>query len=362
MAAGQAPSRSGETALMTPLQFDTAYRPTWDSLEAALDRLEGAPRRRKTPTGAAPPDPIPASQVAALYRATCEHLALARSREYPSHLVTHLEAITQRAHQVVYRHRDGSAARLVRAFLVELPQAVRAHRLYMWTACLVFGLPLVVVGWLCYADPGFILSLQDANTVRQFDAMYGPSDSPIGRIRSAGSDWNAFGYYIMNNIGIAFRCFAGGVFLGVGSLFFLAYNGAVIGAVAGYLTMRGYTENFYSFVVTHGAFELTAIVISGAAGLAIGHALVAPKRLRRVQALKQAAAGAVPLVYCATAMLVIAAALEAFWSSSRWVAPSVKYSVGACCWLLVLFYLGWQGRPRGGHAFAQDSTQVLHAA
>ena len=303
---------------------------------------------------------MPAARVAALYRATCEHLALARSRDYPSHLTAHLEELTQRAHQVVYRRPDNSLARLARLFLIDVPQAVRAHRLYMWTAGLVFGLPLVIVGLLCYFDPGFVLSLHDANSVKDFDSMYGPSSQSLGRARTAGTDWSAFGFYIMNNVGIAFRCFAGGVFFGVGSLFFLGYNGAVIGAVAGYLTVRGYTENFYSFVVTHGAFELTAIVISGAAGLALGHALLAPRRLTRLQALKKAATEVVPLLYCATVMLFIAAALEAFWSSSRWVAPQVKYGVGAFFWVLVLLYLGWQGRPRTVAA-APVMTEVTHA-
>ena len=46
-------------------------------------------------------------------------------------------------------------------------------------------------------------------------------------------------------------------------MFFLVFNGVVIGAVAGYLTERGLGETFYSFVVTHGAFELTAIFLVG---------------------------------------------------------------------------------------------------
>jgi large-conductance mechanosensitive channel len=46
------------------------------------------------------------------------------------------------------------------------------------------------------------------------------------------------------------------------------------------------------------------------------------------------------------AFLLIAAAVEAFWSSARWVEPQVKYGVGAACWALVIAYLGWQGRPR----------------
>jgi len=341
---------------MTPLQFEADYHAVWDELERAVSQLEGSGprwRRRKSDPDAAPVD---AARMAALYRATCEHLALARSRDYPVHLTERLESLTQHAHQIVYRPPQAGMARLARLFLVDVPQAVRAHRVYMGVATLVFGLPLLVLGVLCYLDPGFVLSVHDANTVREYDAMYGPSRDPIGRERSADTDWAMFGFYIMNNVGIAFRCFAGGVFFGLGSLFFLGFNGAVIGAVAGYLTFRGYTETFYSFVVTHGAFELTAIVISGAAGLAIGHALVAPRRLTRAQALKKAAADAVPLMYCATAMLFIAAALEAFWSSSRWVAPQVKYGVGGLFWLMVFLYLGWQGRT-----VAADEAKGPHA-
>ena len=90
-----------------------------------------------------------------------------------------------------------------------------------------------------------------------------------------------FGFYIRHNVGIAFQCFAAGLFAGVGSLFFLAYNGALIGAVAGYLTERGLAATFFSFVVTHSAFELTAIVLSGAAGLRLGTRLLAPGRQTR---------------------------------------------------------------------------------
>src|SRR5258708_29542768 len=92
-----------------------------------------------------------------------------------------------------------------------------------------------------------------------------------------------FGFYIRNNVSVALQCFAGGLVAGLGSLFFLAYNGAFSGALAGYLTERGLSPTFYSFIATHSAFELTAIVLSGAAGLRIGHALLAPGRGTRRQ-------------------------------------------------------------------------------
>jgi uncharacterized membrane protein SpoIIM required for sporulation len=166
----------------------------------------------------------------------------------------------------------------------------------------------------------------------------------IPRLRDADTDWMMFGYYIRNNIGVAFQCFAGGLFAGVGSLFFLAYNGALGGAVAGYLTERGLSTTFFSFVATHSAFELTAIVLSGAAGLRIGHALLVPGRTTRAQALPASTREAVTLLYGVTALLLIAAAVEAFWSSAGWLPPAAKYATAFICWSAVVLYCVFQGR------------------
>jgi uncharacterized membrane protein SpoIIM required for sporulation len=340
---------------MTPLQFETAYAPLWQELRAALDLAERVPTARATkgdlPGQAGMPKSkrtkpvLDGARLSELYRRACEHLALAQARAYPIHLTQPLEQLTHRAHRVIYQQHDYGVARFRRWALVDFPQAVRAHRNYLLLACVLFVLPLLSTAWACYKDPGFILHLVDVWTVQEFDSMYNDSSHALGRTRSADTDWQMFGFYIMHNIGIGFQCFAGGLFAGLGSIYCLVFNGVQIGGVAGYLTARGYSENFYSFVVTHAAFELTAIVLAGAAGLRLGHALVAPGRYSRTESLKRAAADAVVVVYGVIAMLVLAAAIEAFWSSARWVAPAVKYGVGATCWVFVIAYLGWQGRP-----------------
>jgi uncharacterized membrane protein SpoIIM required for sporulation len=330
---------------MTPRQFEAARTPQWQQLEAVLVLAEGT-------TGPAGKR-WDGARLAALYRSCCEDLALARARAYPIHLTQRLEQLTQRAHRQIYRRHSFGLRQLGRLALLDFPQAVRDHRGYLLLAAALFVLPLLAVGWASWRDPGFILHLLDADKVQQFDQMYGPGQGGIGRERGADTDWEMFGFYVMHNIGIGFQCFAAGIFLGVGSAFFLLFNGLFLGTIAGYLIARGHGENFLSFVVTHGAFELTAIVLAGAAGLRLGQAFLAPGRLTRLQALRQGAAEAVVVVYGVVGLLLVAAAIEAFWSSARWIAPQVKYGVGAACWLLVFAYLAWQGRPlaaRDAHA------------
>jgi uncharacterized membrane protein SpoIIM required for sporulation len=325
---------------MTPLQFELQYHAEWDELEGSLARLRGEASSKSDAA-------IHGERIAALYRRACEHIALARARAYPAHIVDRLERLTANAHQLIYQRREFGAARLKKLAALDFPAAVRAHAAYVGIAAAVFLLPMVVLGLIVYARPELILSVVDPETADGFGDMYSDTAESIGRLRTAESDWVMFGFYIRNNIGVAFQCFASGFFAGLGSLFFLAFNGAFIGALAGYLTERGLGETFYSFVVTHAAFELTAIVLAGAAGLRIGHSLLAPGRRTRVQALVVAARESIVIVYGITGMLVLAAAVEAFWSSAGWLPPPVKYGVAAACWLAVLAYLTLQGRRAG---------------
>jgi len=324
---------------MTPLQFEALYQDEWGELEGLLDRVLGRAGGKRGPR-----EDVSGARVAELYRRACEQLALAQARSYPAYLVDRLERLTADGHQVIYREHEYGVARVRRMLAVDFPRSVRAQARYVAAAAALFLVPAIVVGLLVYRHPELILSVVSADTAAQFEHMYSPAAESIGRVREATTDWMMFGFYIRNNIGVAFQCFAGGLFAGLGSLFFLVYNGAFGGAVAGYLTERGMAQTFYPFVVTHSAFELTAIVLAGAAGLRIGHSFLAPGRLTRRQALVRATQDSAVMLYGVVALLLVAAGIEAFWSSAQWLAPAVKYSVAALCWTAVLAYLTLQGR------------------
>ena len=243
--------------MMTPLRFEEMYEQEWAELERLLDDVRG---RRMASTSDLP---VSGAVIASLYRRACEHLALARARFYPTHLIDRLERMTADAHQLIYQRRDFGFARAKAILAVDFPSAVRRQIRYVAVATGTFLMPMIVVAFVVYAHPELILSVVDAETAGSFEEMYSPSADSIGRTRTANTDWAMFGFYVRNNVGVAFQCFAAGLFAGLGTLFFLGYNGAFGGAVAGYLTERGLSSTFYSFVATHSSFELTAIVLSG---------------------------------------------------------------------------------------------------
>lgn len=317
--------------------FEQRHGADWQRFAERLDTLEKGKAERRD-----------CESFAADYRHLCQHLALAQERGYSSHLIDQLQRLAMRGHQQFYRHRSHLGAQIISFILAGFPQLVRREwRAVLAGSALFFG-SLIGMGLLTWLFPDLIYSLMDPEQVRQMEEMYDPAAHRVGRFaeRDSGDDWMMFGYYIMNNIGIAFQTFAGGLIFGLGSLFFLLYNGLVIGAVAGHLTRIGYSETFWSFVIGHGAFELTAIAFAGAAGLKLGWALLSPGRLGRGEALRQAAGKAIQLVAGVILFLLIAAFVEAYWSSMTYTTPTVKYWVGAGLWLLVIAYFVFAGRKR----------------
>ena len=329
--------------MMTPLRFEQLHHEEWSELEIAIGSVG-----TQTVAKSMSLSPAPGARVALLYRRACEHLALARSRAYPAYIVDRLERVTEDAHQLIYHRPELGLSRLRHVLAYEFPAAVRAHRRYVAMAAAVFVLPTLIVGALVYARPELILSVVSAETAASFEehvfARRGIDRTSADRVDRLDHARPLHPQQHRRRRSSASPAGCSRVWARCSSSPTTARSR---GRLPGISSERGLASTFFSFVATHSAFELTAIVLSGAAGLRIGHSLLAPGRLRRRPALVRAAQDTAVLLYGVVAMLIVAAFVEAFWSSARWLPPAVKYSVAAICWTAVLLYLTRQGRHAG---------------
>jgi len=279
-----------------------------------------------------------------VYRQVCHDLALARSRMYSQPLINRLNELVIQGHQRLYRRRPLLLRQIALFFAQEFPALVRQEwKLVTVSAVLFLGSLLLMLATIQFL-PDLVYSVIDAEQVASVEDMYSPDQHErLGRERAAQSDIFMFGFYIRNNTGIGFRTFAGGLFFGLGSIFFLLFNGISIGSIAGHLTHVGYNDTFWGFVSGHSSMELTAIILSGAAGLKLGMALVKPGRKSRSLALRDNASIAIRIVYGAATMFIIAAFIEAFWSSKAALPLGLKVAVGILLWILMLVYFLRQG-------------------
>lgn len=319
--------------------FERQHEAQWTALDLSLARLEGRQAARSVP-----------ADLPELYRQVCHHLALVRHRRYGADLELRLNRLVLRGHQQIYQGQiqqgqSGGFAGIADFARRGFPRLVRSEKRLVGLSALLFAGPLLLMTVFVPHHPEVAFSVLPPSTVEQMGQQFSPGGS-LEAGRPVDSDVLMFGYYINNNIGIAFRTFATGILGGVGSIFFLVYNGLVIGTVTGYIREMGFAPQFFPFAIGHGAFELTAIVLSGAAGLRLGLALLSPGPVSRGRALQQAGRISIRILYGAAGMLVVAAFLEAFWSPLPQPAAA-KYGIGAVLWVSVLFYLTLGGRQRG---------------
>ena len=326
---------------MKQADFEDSHRADWEQFEQWLER-RGKRRRKQTDAG----EPaLKAVDVPRAYRRICQLLALARERQYSPELVDRLNRLALGGHHVLYGARGGQSAQLLVFLAAGFPRLVREEWKLVIAAALLFMGPLLLLVAVLQFQPDFVHYLVDSDQLADYHEMYDPANTRPG-LRASDDNVLMFAFYIWNNVRIGFQTFATGLMFGLGTIFFLIFNGVAIGAVAGHVTAIGYGETFWAFVSGHSAMELTAIVISGAAGMKLGGALIAPGGRTRKSALVEASRPAVRLMYGAALMFTIAALIEGFWSPQSAIPANAKYVVGIAMWILVIGYLGLSGRSR----------------
>ena len=251
---------------MNQQEFVARYEARWVEFDTVLKSLQAAGRKHK-------PDPADLQNFPFLYRQLCQQLALARDRDYAAYITDRLNQLVLSGHQYLYESRAGLWSNIVETAAYRFPRRVRRDAwLFLLSAVLMFG-PAIGIAFAVIQQPDFIYAMLEPEMVDELESMYDPDVSErlgVNAERASDDDFLMFGFYIQNNIGVGFRTFAGGLLFGVGAALFLIFNGVFFGAVAGHLTVSGSTEPFWSFVIGHGAFELTAIVLAGMAGLKLG--------------------------------------------------------------------------------------------
>ncbi len=289
---------------------------------------------------------------AARYRELAADLARARTYGVDGPTVARLERLVAAGHNALYRRERTTWAAAWRFVGRESPAAVVGAWRAVLLAATVFALP-ALAGYLTLREdpplayevlPDVLLARAQAGA-EEADQGHGYFDAPEGTRPLVATS------IITNNIGVAFRCFAGGAIVGVGALVLLAFNGLQIGAASGHFANQGLLGYLWTFVLGHGALELFAIWVSGAAGFLLGRAIIAPGEYSRGDALVLAGRVGIRMVTAAMVMLLVAGLIEGFVSAGAVPVPvRAAASVGSLIFLAV--YLAAGGRS---HASAPTS-------
>jgi uncharacterized membrane protein SpoIIM required for sporulation len=312
---------------------------TWERLDALLRRVE----RR----GVATLSPDEIYELGRLYRATTSDLAYAQGRGFDRALLEYLNRSVARAHAQVYaRAPQSGTKRIADFYAVTFPREFRRSLPYV-AICVAITAACAVVAYVLVRNhpsdayallPKLLVSEKIRKSLHDSNFAVDPSFAPA---MSAA--------IITNNVKVSIIAFAGSVTLGALTIYIIATNGLMLGGMGALFTNAGFGGDFWATIAPHGVIELTAIQISGAAGLLIAAAMVHPGRRRRRDLIAANARRAGTLMLGVASMLLVAGTIEAFVSPQR-LPERTRIVIGLVTALALFLYFGGAGHSSTGDA------------
>lgn len=283
-----------------------------------------------------------------LYRQALSSLSVARATSLDQSLVDYLESLSARAYFLVYGVRSSLFERLGGFFGHAWPMAAKA----LWRETLASFI-LTAIG----VATAYFLTLHDPDWFSAFvpDGLAG-GRGPAASVESMratlydhGGDHKGLSMFaaslFTHNSGVAIFAFALGFAFCLPTAMLMAYNGAMMGAFLAAFGMKGLGFEAGGWLIIHGATEISAVVLAGAAGLRIGWTLAFPGDLSRPAAMAQAGRQSATLMAGVVVMLFCAGILEGV---GRQVIQNdfVRYGVGLATLIAWPAYLYLPRRER----------------
>ncbi len=285
-----------------------------------------------------------------LHQRISADLSLARRRHPDPMLLSRLSGTVAASRTVLEGRRAVDVRRVARFFTIRFPAAVWQLRRFVAISLLLTFVPAIGVGyWISHSSAALEATAPDAVRVayvdQEFEQYY--SDRPAAQFATEVT---------VNNIKVSIIAFAGGILLGLGTVAVLVGNGMNVGFAAGLFAVAGQQTRFYGLILPHGLLELTAVVIAGATGIALGWSIVSPGDVSRSESLTRAAQRSLTVILGLIAAFVVAGIIEGFVTGST-LSTAMRVGLGGMVELGFLSYLYVFGR-RGAMLVAEGSQQL----
>jgi uncharacterized membrane protein SpoIIM required for sporulation len=286
-----------------------------------------------------------------LYAATLSSLSVARSISLDRNVVQYLESLAGRAYFLVYGARTNLWEAAAEFLARGLPAAVR--RLKAPFAIALFAFLLGVVGGyvLTAGNPDWFYSFVDESLAAGRTPTASTEYLRDGLFDESHGDTTALSFFatylFTHNAKVGMLCFALGFAFGLPTIILLLQTGMMLGAFFALYASRGLGLDLGGWLFIHGVTELLAIILCGAAGLALGGAVAFPGARSRLANLAATGRIAGRVVLGAVGLLLIAGLLEGF-ARQLITDTSLRYLIAGTTAVAWCLYFGFAGRRRGG--------------
>lgn len=230
---------------------------------------------------------------------------------YPQSKTTqYLNSLTSKLHQSVYKNKKEKRSRIISFWKYELPEIFFARRKELLISFVVFFIAVVIGVVSSEGDIGFVRLILGDSYVNMTQENI-KNDDPLAVYKQMNGV-DMFMGITFNNIRVSFYAFMAGLFLSVGTILLLLYNGIMLGTFHHLFYTQDLLFKSLSIVWIHGTLEISSIIIAGAAGLILGNSILFPKTYSRRQSFLISAKDGVKIIIGLIPLFIAAGFLESF--------------------------------------------------
>lgn len=279
---------------------------------------------------------ISPDDMAEAYTEITADLAFAQTHYRKSRITVYLNDLASALHNTIYRNKKEKLTRIFTYWTHEVPLTMYDARRELLVSFLVFALFIMVGALSQLNDPGFSrLILGDYYVDMTIDNInYG---EPMA-VYNGESETPMFLHITINNVMVSFMAFVLGIFACVGTGFLLMQNGIMLGAFQTFFFSHGLLVESALAIWLHGTLEISAIIISSAAGLALGRGWLFPGTYKRGVAFRKGARRGLKIVVGTVPIFIIAGFIEGFVTRHTEINDMVRAGIIFCSLAFVIFY------------------------
>ncbi|MBX9688250.1 MAG: stage II sporulation protein M [Candidatus Obscuribacterales bacterium] len=275
-----------------------------------------------------------------LYRSAASDLSRARVMGLGHEIIGYLNNLVVKGHNQVYQSPNRRWSDFWHFLWITFPALYRNNIIYVLVSFLLFAVPMVGTWVMIVKDPSCAqLELQRGQPIVSDELWSYMEQNKMWTDAIEGESPASSSFIATNNIKVSLIAYVLGVTFGLGTIYILVTNGIMIGGTFAACQLHGMAARLVAFVAPHGVFELSAIFISGAAGLMIAKGILFPGELRRSDSIKLMAREGSVLFLGTVPLLLIAGTIEGFISPRTDLSPEYKFAVSFATFFLLLLYL-----------------------
>lgn len=263
-------------------------------------------------------------------------LAFSQTHYPKSRITLYLNNLASAIHHRIYRNKRERWSRIVTFWTREMPQIMWHARKELCVSFLIFVVSALVGALSQWLDPDFSRLIL-GNSYVDMTLQNIENGTPMA-VYGSGSEGSMFFGITINNIMVSFRAFASGLLTSFATGLLLFCNGVMIGAFQTFFAQHGLLWDSFLAVWLHGTIEISAIIVAGAAGIAMGNGWLFPGTYGRLYSFRRGAMKGLKIVIGTVPLFCVAGFIESFLTRHTEFPDAFRLTVILLSAIFIVYY------------------------